>query len=318
MNVLRKISPRMKKILRVVVVCFTLLCALVEGLGHVPGSSFNGWTDVFSWADLPQPHVISEGELQVHFLDVGNADCILVRQNDHNMLIDTGETPQEKLVMEYLERHKISKLDLVISTHPHVDHMGMMDKLIRRIPIERFVMSYMPEGQEPTNSAYVLMLEALKERKVSVEEAEVGAIYDLGTAKVQILAPHPLKEPIEDENQISVVSRLTFGQHSFLFTGDAEVDLEERMVASGLDLSADVLKVAHHGSKTSTSPAFLRAVSPKYAVISCGENDYGHPNDEVVRRLAETDARIYRTDIHGDIVFTSDGQKLSLTYSKED
>lgn len=308
----------MKKILLVVVICFTLICALVEGLGHVPGSSFNGWIDVFSWADLPQPYVISEGELQVHFIDVGNADCILVRQNDHNMLIDTGEPPREKLIMEYLERHKIVKLDLVISTHPHVDHMGMMDKLIRRIPIERFVMSYMPEGQEPTNSAYMLMLKALNECNVPVEEAKVGTVYSLGDAKVQILAPHPLKEPIEDANQISVVSRLTFGQHSFLFTGDAEVDLEERMVASGYDLSATVLKVAHHGSKTSTSPAFLRTVSPQYAVISCGYNDYGHPNGEVIARLSEADVEIYRTDVYGDIVFVSDGKELSLRTGRGD
>ena len=131
------------------------------------------------------------------------------------------------------------------------------------------------------------------------------------------MAPHPLDKTIEDANQISVVTRLTYGEHAFLFTGDAEMDLEEHMVASGLELSADVLKVAHHGSKTSSSTAFLRAVSPKYAVISCGFNDYGHPTPEVLSRLAQVGAQVYRTDLSGDIVFVSDGINLSLKTAKE-
>jgi competence protein ComEC len=130
------------------------------------------------------------------------------------------------------------------------------------------------------------------------------------------VAPYPSEEPIEDANQISVVTRLIFGERSFLFAGDAEIDLEERMVALNRNLSADVLKVAHHGSKTSTSAAFLRAVSPKYAVITCGRNDYGHPNAEVVTRLVAANAQIYRTDVCGDIVFVSDGSNLSVKTQK--
>ena len=315
-NARSKASPKQKKIVRIAVVCFVVLCLLVEVLGRIPGIPFNGWRDVFSLIGMTQPPTIAQNELQVHFIDVGHADCMLVRQGEHNMLIDTGESTYLKLLTDYLDRHEIEKLDLVISTHPHGDHMGMMTEVIQHVEVERFVMSYMPEGEEPTLPAYWTMLEALDECGAVVEEAKPGATYALGDAAVQILAPLPLDEPIEDANQISVVARLTFGEHAFLFTGDAEEDLEERMVASGCDLSADVLKVAHHGSNTSTSPAFLKAVSPQYAVITCGKNNYGHPTTEVVTRLVEANAQIFRTDVHGDIVFTSDGRELSVKTEK--
>lgn len=297
--------------------CFVVVCLLVELLGAIPGIAFNGWTDVFSWIGIPQPRAIAEDELQVHFIDVGNADCILVRQGSHNLLIDAAEHTREEPVREYLRRHGVKKLDLVISTHPHSDHMGGMAAILEHFTVERFIMSYMPEGEEPTTDVYERMLNALVRRKISVEEAQPGVIYTLGGAKIQLVAPHPLDKTIEDANQISVVARLTYGEYAFLFTGDAEMDLEERMVASGLELSADVLKVAHHGSKTSSSTAFLRAVSPKYAVISCGFNDYGHPTPEVLSRLAQVGAQVYRTDLSGDIVFVSDGINLSLKTAKE-
>ena len=311
-NKRKQIKQIQKKILLIAAVAFVVICVLVEGLSHMPGTRFRGWSDVFAWFGLPQPHDTEQGELQVHFIDVGNADCILVRLDGHNMLIDTGETPREQAIIDYLDRHEIEKLDLVISTHPHVDHMGAMDAVIRHLPIERFVMSFMPEGKEPTSSPYMKLLDALEDCDVPVEIATPGTVYDLGDAKVQILSPLPMDKAIEDANQISIVSRLTYGEHSFLFTGDAEEDVEERLVASGYDLRATVLKVAHHGSKTSTSPAFLRAVSPQYAVISCGKNDYGHPNLDVISRLASVDAQVYRTDVCGDIVFISNGRDLSV------
>ena len=311
------LKPKQKRRM-IFAACFIVVCLLVELLGRIPGIAFNGWIDVFSWAGIPQSRAIADDELQVHFIDVGNADCILVRQGSHNLLIDAAENTREEKVCEYLSRHGVKKLDLVISTHPHSDHMGGMAAILDNFTVDRFVMSYMPEGEEPTTNVYERMLNALDRRKILVEEAKPGATYALGNAKIQIVAPQPLNKSIEDANQISVVARLTYGEHAFLFTGDAEMDLEERMVASGLDLSADVLKVAHHGSKSSTSAAFLRAVSPKYAVISCGRNDYGHPTSEVISRLTDFGAQIYRTDLSGDIVFVSDGRNLSIKTAKEE
>ena len=313
MNARGKSTISQKKIRLIVIACFAAVCLLVEFLGYIPGLAFNGWNDIFSWIGLTQPTTITEDELQVHFIDVGNADCILIRQADHNMLIDTGEAPREQAVIDYLDRHKIEKLDLVISTHPHVDHMGMMDAVIRHLPIERFVMSYMPEGKEPTSGAYVKMLDALEDCNVPVEIAKPGTVYELGDAKVQILSPLPLDEAIEDANQISVVSRLTYGEHSFLFTGDAEMDLEERLVASGYDLSATVLKVAHHGSKNSTASAFLEEIRPQIALISAGQdNSYGHPHRETIERLEAYNCRIFQTAKQGAITLKTDGNSLTF------
>lgn len=313
-----KASPKQKRIRLIITACVVILCLLIELLGRIPALPFDGWSDVFAWFGMPQARVIAEGELQVHFIDVGNADCILVRQNDHNLLIDAGETRHDALLLDYFNRHGIDQLDLVIATHPHADHIGAMPAIIEHIPIERFVLSYMPEGQEPTTWVYTAMLEALNKRSVPVDEAKAGAEYELGTAKVQILSPSFTPETVEDANEISVVTRITFGEHAFLFTGDAVVEAEAQMIAAGGSLDADVLKVAHHGSKTATSPAFVKAVSPTYAVITCGENDYGHPNDEIVSRLIGVGAKIYRSDQHGDIVFVSDGQNLSVKCSKGD
>lgn len=317
LDVRDKANGKQKKTRRIIAVCAIVLCLLVELLGRVPGLAFDGWDDVFAWVGLPRACVIEEDELQVHFIDVGNADCILVRQDDHNLLIDAGENNRADFILEYLSRHNVDELDLVIATHPHTDHIGSMTAIIRQIPIKRFVLSYMPEEETPTTYTYTSMLEELEKRDVPIDVATAGNTYDLGTAQVQVLAPQPLKDPIEDANQISVVTRLTFGENAFLFTGDAEVDLEERMLANDCPLQADVLKVAHHGSKASTSPAFLRAVSPQYAVISCGPNDYSHPSDEVVLRLMEAGAAIYRTDRYGDIVFASDGHRLSVKTEKD-
>lgn len=310
-------SNTKRHIWSVVIACAVVLCLLIDLLGRVPGLAFGGWDDVFAWVGLPRASVIEEDELQVHFIDVGNADCILVRQNEHNLLIDAGENWQAEMLLEYLHRHKIDKLDLVIATHPHTDHIGSMASIIQSISVGRFIHSHMPEGETPTTYIYTTMLEELERRNVPIDEAIAGNTYALGDAEVQILAPQPLADPIEDANQISVVTRLSFGDHTFLFTGDAEVDLEERMLANDCLLKADVLKVAHHGSKSSSSPAFLRAVSPKYAVISCGPNDYSHPHSEVVLRLAEIGASIYRTDQCGDIVFVSDGHHLSMKTEKQ-
>ena len=309
---------RKKKRRRILAVGFVVVCLLIELLGYIPWLPFDGWQDVFTWFGLPQSHVIAEGELQVHFINVGNADCILVRQGESSLLIDAAESGNTAEILDYLKRHDVTKLDVVIATHPHADHIGSMAAVIDAISIDRFVMSYMPEGEEPTTKVYLSMLEALERNNVRVEEAEPGKTYKLGTARVQIVAPYSSDDAEGDANGISVVTRLTFGEHAFLFTGDAETEQEGRMLASRYDLDADVLKVAHHGSKTSSSAAFLRAVSPQYAVFTCGRNDYGHPSSEVLKRVEQVNAQIYRSDLHGDIVFVSDGQKLTVKTSEGD
>ena len=310
----KRANKTQKKIYITIAVVLVLACLLIEVLGSIPGIPFNGWDDVFVALGMRPSAIAPEGELQVHFIDVENADCILVRQGEHNMLIDAGDIGDEDAILDYLNRQGVKKLDLVISTHPHADHIGEMTTVLENIPVDRFIMSYMPEGKEPTTKVYLSMLETLYEKNIPVDEAEPGKVYTFGTAQFQILAP---LEEDDDPNAMSVVTRLTFGDRAFLFTGDAEEEVERQMLTRGFTLQADVLKVGHHGSRTSTSDPFLRAVDPEIAVITCGVgNKYGHPHNETTARLSEAGVTTYRADVCGDIVITSDGKTLEVMTEK--
>lgn len=304
-----KLSKRQKKklIKYVLGAIVVLICSLV--------GTFGDWDKIGDGLQLSQPAVTAEGELEVHFIDVGNADCILVRQDDKTMLIDAGERKSKITLQHYLDTYGIEKFDLVIATHPHADHIGGMAYILETYPVDRFVMSYMAEEHTPTTASYENMLELLVEKEIPVDEAVPGAVYELGTARLQILAPY---EPDEEPNNISVVTRLTFGEKAFLFTGDAEKVVESQIIAGEYAIKADVLKMGHHGSKTSNSTAFLRRVAPNFAVITCGEdNDYGHPHQVVMDRLSNQDVKVYRSDLDGHIVFTTDGSTLSVATRKE-
>ena len=230
------------------------------------------------------------------------------------MLIDAGDVGSDDEILDYLNRYNVEKFDLVISTHPDADHIGEMATILEQFPVDRFVMSFMPEGKEPTTKVYASMLEMLDNKNIPVDEAEPGRIYTVGTAQLQILAP---LEEDNDTNAMSVVSRLTFGDRAFLFTGDADDGVERQMLSQGYTLKADVLKVGHHGSRTSTSAPFLQAVNPEIAVITCGErNRYEHPHTEVIERLNAARITTYRADEYGDVVITTDGTTLSVLTAK--
>lgn len=305
MRVFKKNTKNLIKLSLVVLAA--IVCFIVEVVGD--------WNEIGDGLGFSQPAVTAEGELEVHFIDVGNADCILIRQGEKTMLIDAGERVSKSVLQRYLNTYKVTKFDLVIATHPHADHIGGMEYVLNNYPVDKFVMSYMDEEHTPTTSSYENMLEALLEKNVPVEEAVPGAVYELGTARLQILAPY---EPDDEANNISVVTRLTFGDKAFLFTGDAEKTIENQLIAGKYSIEADVLKLGHHGSNTSNSTAFLRQVAPDFAVITCGEgNDYGHPHQEVMDRLSRQNVTVYRTDIDGHIVFTTDGETLRVSTDKE-
>lgn len=306
--------PKKKRVAYIATAVFVVVCLLVELIGSIPGIPFNGWPDVFRMVGLSQGYVVPEGELEIHFLDVGNADCILIRQGEHHMLIDAGDASDYKYVVDYLDRHGVTKLDLVMSSHSHADHIGDMATILETYAVDRYLMAFMPEGEEPTTNLYLSVLEVLDERNIPVDDVNPGDVYTLGTAQVQILAP---LTDHSDPNNMSVVARLTFGNRSFLFTGDAEAEVEREILTEGFDVSADVVKAGHHGSNTSSSAAFIRAVAPEYVVFTCGANNsYGHPHEEVVDRWMDTNAVCYRSDVHGYIVFTTDGESLTVSTEK--
>ncbi|MCD3245349.1 MBL fold metallo-hydrolase [Clostridium botulinum C] len=250
------------------------------------------------------------GQLKVHYIDVGQADSILVEQDKHFMLIDAGNNEDDKLVIDYLQKQGVKKLDYVIGTHPHEDHIGGMDKVIDNFDIGTLLMP----KKNTTTETFKDVLMSAKNKGLKITQPTIGTNYDLGKATFTILAPK--NHDYESVNNYSIVQKLRFGNTSFIFTGDAESISEMEMVNANLDLHADVLKVGHHGSKTSTCQAFLDKVSAKYSVISCGkDNKYKHPNQSTMDRLKAKNIPVYRTDESGTIVATSDGKNVSFNTS---
>ncbi|KNZ68658.1 DNA internalization-related competence protein ComEC/Rec2 [Thermincola ferriacetica] len=255
------------------------------------------------------PVVNTGGKLKVHFINVGQGDSILIQTpGGKNLLIDAGPNSAESTVESYLQAQGVKKLDVVVGTHPHEDHIGGLDGVIRSFDIGKI---YLPKASH-TTEAYASLLQSIKNKGLKVSTAAAGVVLDLGPGiEAKFLAPNGTG--YRDLNDYSAVIELKYGKNSFLFEGDAETVSEHQMLAAGYNLDVDVLKVGHHGSRSSSSSSFLRAVTPKYAVISVGAgNSYGHPAYETVAALANAGAKIYRTDEAGTIVAVSDGTNFTI------
>lgn len=268
------------------------------------------WAKVLS-NRLDAIKVIQTSELKVHYIDVGQADGILIENNGQFMLIDAGNNADADLVVNYLKSKGVSKLDYVIATHPHEDHIGGMDNVINTFSIGKIIMP----NAVTTTKTYEDVLNAISNKGLKITAPKTGDKYTLGGASFTILAPNAAG--YDNLNNYSVVIKLTYINNSFLFAGDAETISENEMINKGLDLKADVLKLGHHGSNTSTSQAFLDKVNPKYAVVSVGkDNSYGHPHKTVMDRLKAKGIKLYRTDESGTIVATTDGNIISFNVSE--
>lgn len=251
-----------------------------------------------------EPEVYVTGDLEVHFLDVGQADCTLIKCDGYSMLIDAGQDNQGTKIQHYLQKQGVEKLDYMVLTHPDSDHIGSVDVILTKFPVDMVLMSSFKKDSR----MYEDMMKILEDNQITYFTPKVGDSYTFGSASFQIIAPN---REYEDPNNSSVSLLLKHGENEFLFTGDAEETAEEDMLENGLDISADVFHAGHHGSKTSNTEEFLEKVSPRYAVISCGkDNAYGLPNEEVLSRFYEKGIEIYRTDEQGTIVATSDGKEI--------
>jgi len=247
----------------------------------------------------------------VHFINVGQGDSELIIADDGTtMLIDSGEAEYGETVIAYLDELGITRLDYVVATHPHSDHIGGLRKVIASdIEIGQVIMPEIPDDYVPTTNSYEKLLDAIEEKGCPVYAAE-NETLTFGSGTLTVIVPDYDSDNL---NNYSVVIRFDCEGSSFLFTGDIEKTIETQLVESGIDLDVDVLKVAHHGSSTSSSYAFLDAVTPEYCVIECGDNSYNHPNSDVVTRLEQYTENIYRTDIDGTVVFTVTSSGLSIT-----
>lgn len=253
---------------------------------------------------------VVNGEFETHFIDVGQADAELVICDGETMLIDGGNAEDSNLIVSYLRGLGISHLDYMVCTHAHEDHVGGLSGALHECTVDNVMCSSASYKSKAFNNFKRFAQEQNREIKIP----KAGSSFELGESRVEILGP---VYEYSDTNNKSIVMKVTYGSTSFLFTGDAEKESEHDIIDAGYDLSADVLKVGHHGSDTSSSYIFLREVMPEYAVISCGkDNSYGHPHEEPLSRLRDVGAKIYRTDKNGHIIARSDGENITFETQK--
>lgn len=261
--------------------------------------------------ETPAPQVTGGEKLTVHFLDVGQADCALLECGGEYMLIDGGNIGDGQMVISYLQNMGVEELKAVVCTHAHEDHVGGLPSVLAVYPVKQV---FAPT-KTYASKVFDDFLYYTDQQRLGVTIPAPGDEMTLGQAQITVLGP--LKSYAET-NDTSIVMKVVFGETSFLFTGDMEVLAENDLLENGTDLKADVLKVGHHGSDTSTGYRFLYEVDPTYAVISVGEgNKYGHPNDITLSRLNDAECTIFRTDHLGTVVAVSDGKEVSFTWENQ-
>lgn len=302
----------LRRISAIIAVFFTLAftgCGQTpESPGSLPVSGVVSETTAQSGQETAG--VSESGSFTIHFIDVGQADSALVTCDGHSMLIDGGNADDSNLVYSVLQRETNGHLDYVVGTHAHEDHIGGLSGAFEADTAD---VTFCPVT-EYDSKAFRNFKTRADERGGGITIPAVGDTFTLGEASVTVVAVNSVPE---DTNNTSIVIRIVYGDISFLFTGDAEQETEEKILETGQDIESTVLKVGHHGSSTSTSQAFLDAVSPTYAVISCGkDNSYGHPHSETLAKLSSAGVEVLRTDELGDIYCTSDGTEVTFSYGE--
>ena len=304
---LKKTSRLLLALLLILLLLSLVGCAQPSGGGSSqPGSPGTSAQQGATGGAL-QP--LTSGELRVSVIDVGQGDSILLQlPGGQTMLVDGGTRPAGPKVVAYLRQCGVKRIDYLIATHPHEDHIGGLLDVLPAFAIGKV---FMPNVTTNT-SAFAHLLQGLKNKGLTVTTARAGlTLFQQGSLQVVFLTPSGTK--YDDLNNWSAVTRVQYGKVAFLLTGDAQAKSEQEMLASGADLQADVLKVGHHGSSSSTTPAFLKKVAPRYAAISVGAgNDYGHPHQVTLNKLAQAGIQIFRTDQDGTVVFTTDGNQIRV------
>lgn len=242
------------------------------------------------------------GELILTMIDVGQADSFLFEQGGETVLIDCGTRSTGKDVLEYLNEHGITKIDYVFGTHPHDDHMGGMYDVITNVEVGTVII---PEVEAGTITAnwYMKLMNELNTGSYEVQYPKVGNVYYFGDAEIEVIGQ--LTDVKDNTNNYSTVMKVSFGEMDIIMTGDAETEVEREILQSGKDISAEILKLGHHGSDTSTSNEFLDAVNPTYALVSCKVgNKYEHPIKSTMEKLKDRNVELYRTDESGTVVVT--------------
>lgn len=277
--------------------CCLLFCCLFAA-GCIGNSSSSEQTAL----------VHPDGLMEVHFLDVGQGDSTLIKTPKENILIDGGEVGQGEIVAGYLKEQGVRQIDILLSTHPHSDHIGGLQYILSEIPVKMVLDPVVSQSRSGLYSGYKKIIAA---KQIELKEARAGDSYKIDGGSLKIVY---CDNKADEINNTSIVALITYGKSRVLFTGDLEKEHEVK-----LGEQAELLQVGHHGSRTSSCEKFLKTVKPRWAVISCGEdNEYGHPHSEVLERLGKMGVKVYRTDISGDIIFTTDGVNWTKKQGQEE
>ncbi len=295
-------KKRKRKVYELVFIVIILLLIFLQEYGYINFSKLSENINFKKEEDIPVLN--ADGNLEVYFIDVGQADSILIRTNNENMLIDAGNNEDGEKLTNYFHSLNINNFKYVVATHAHEDHIGGMDNIINNFSIENF---YMPDVVTTTKT-FEDVLNALLDKQLALQTPKIADYFYLGSARFEVLY---IGNEDGDLNDTSLVLKMTYGKNSFLFMGDATSKVEAKLISK--DIESDVLKVGHHGSQYSSTKAFLKKVSPKYAVIEVGKNNsYDHPKKITLTKLEELNTKIYRTDEDGTIIATTDGENITF------
>lgn len=297
------------KLVEILTTIIILLVASVLGI-NIPEIITDNINE--QYAEIMQQE--AEGNLMLNMIDVNQADCFLLVQDDEVALIDCGMIITANDVVKYIESLGITKINYVFGTHPHEDHWGGMYEILNNFEIGKIIIPKVKKG-EVTSDWYIKTMKKIKQDNYEIEYAKVGQIYNLGDAIIKVIGP--ISQPEENINNYSTVLKVSFGKMDIIMTGDAEKEVEKEILASGENIDAEILKVGHHGSSTSTTTKFLEAIDPEYALISTG-NRYGHPNETTMEKLKEREIEVYRTDQNGTVIVTISSNNIKFNCAPGD
>lgn len=277
-----------KFIAGVIVALFLAIIAFLQGNGVLP-ENLNPVTD---------------GEVYLHVIDVGQGSSTLIQQGNKGILIDAGEIDYAQVVSDYINSCGIETLDYVIASHPHSDHIGGLPNVLSQHNVTQVLMPEIDENNLPTTRIYERFLDAIAENDITASYCEVGDVYYMDSVSLEILGP---VEQLSNLNNMSAICKVSVGETDVMILGDAEKQELKSVYNYGVDFESEILIMGHHGSKTSIQKDFLSDVSPELAIISCGkDNKYGHPHDETISYLEENNIEYWRTDYSGNIVYKLD------------
>lgn len=301
-------DKKLNKLIRIIIGLVILIVVIIQG--NLFDNVSNATASINDSAKSDKIDAKVKENFSVSFIDVGQADSVLIRNGNYNMLIDAGNNEDGEKLVNYFKSLGIEEFTYVFATHPHEDHIGGMDDIINNFKIDNYYMS----NKLSTTKTFTDVLDALDGRNLKYTVPNKGDTLKLGDANIKVIYPGDDKSNINDS---SIVLKITYGKNSFLLTGDATSNVERKIYNE--DIKSDVLKVAHHGSSYSSTDVFLDRVKPYYAVISVGKNNiYNHPSNKTLEKLNKRNIKVYRTDLDGTIVFISDGDNLSVKALKTD